>query len=98
MENQEIIDLLLQQIKDRDDIIKSISQNTNDIVKHHEIADKHKNINHRNTILWIMTCFAISITIIVCTFIICYFTCDFKPAQINGDGNVTNSESVDIQK
>lgn len=92
MYNKEIIDMLLKQIEERDEMIKSISNNTSNIIAHHEDFEKNKSKLHRNTLLFIILSFTISITIIVCTFIIAYFTCDFEPAQINGNGNITNND------
>lgn len=91
MDNTELVNLLLKQLKESNDMVKSVSDNTNKIVEAYITKDETKDNLHRKTILQITITAIISMAIVVCFFIGSYFFSDFEPSGIYGDGNSTIS-------
>ena len=90
MENMELNKILFNQIKERDDMIKTLSDNMIKLSDAYIIKDKEKDKKH--FVKEIITIFIMSF--IVCFFIWSYFWSsynDHSVTSINGNGNATIS-------
>jgi hypothetical protein len=88
IENQELTKILLNQIKERDDLIKNLADNMTKLSDAYIIKDKEKDKRHTHTMIGVLLIMAF----IVCFFIGSYFWSSYNPTMaITGDGNSTSS-------
>ena len=85
MEHSELIKILLNQVKERDEMIKNLSDNMAKLSDAYIIKDKEKDKRHIRTNLII-----IGLSLLTLSFFIgSYFWSDYPVSSINGNGNST---------
>ena len=89
--NTELTKLLLSQIKERDDMIKSLVDNMTKLSDAYIIKDKEKDKRHINTLRMTIIACLVAMTTIVSIFVWSYFWSDYQISTINGNGNSTIS-------
>ena len=89
--NTELTKLLLSQLKERDEMIKSLVGNMTKLSDAYIIKDKEKDKRHTRTLRITIIAYLVAMTTIVSVFIWSYFWSSYPISTINGDGNSTIS-------
>jgi len=91
MDSTDLIKILLNQVKERDDLIKILSDNITKLSDAYIVKDKEKEKRYNNTLrISIISCL-IAMTVIISIFVCSYFWSDYPISTINGNGNSTIS-------
>lgn len=86
--NTELTKMLLSQIKERDDMIKSLVGNMTKLSDAYIIKDKEKDKRHAKVIIGVVAMSLITICIFTCS----YFFSSYNPTMsVNGDSNSTST-------
>jgi len=83
MDNPELIKVLLDQIKERDELIKNLADNMTKLSDAYIVKDKEKDKRHMKTNIIII----ILSLLTLCFFMGSYFWSDYPISTINGNGN-----------
>lgn len=85
MDHSELIKILLNQVKERDELIKTLSENLTKLSDAYIIKDKEKDKRHMKTVITIIVLSLLTLSF----FIGSYFWSDYPISTINGNGNST---------
>lgn len=94
MDNSELTQLLLSQLKDRDDMIKTLANKVTELSDAYIQKDKEKDKRHNKTIIGVIALCLITMAVVICVFTCSYFFSDYAPDNaIYGNNNSTSNIS-----